>query len=137
MLRLVALCAAAALVAARVAHGRVAAAGALQITQRFEGQRFYIEGSISLVRIQRAGRTGGQPRMLEPAGGRVAKLTVKLAAGRYHLYSWQRPCDGNCSLLDPPADRCSTGFRIASGRVTRATIHVMPGQGCRIVVRAS
>jgi hypothetical protein len=40
-----------------------------------------------------------------------------------------RPCDGNCSLLDPPQQRCSKTVRAGQ----RATYHLRDN-GCRLTV---
>jgi zinc D-Ala-D-Ala dipeptidase len=52
------------------------------------------------------------------------------------VISYQRPCDGNCGLLDPPTDRCARPIRILSGGLTEVAVRVRPGRGCRMSRRA-
>ena len=94
----------------------------------------YIEGSISFLRVRDA---RGELVVDESAArGLRWRVRRRLPAGRYRLTSFERPCDGNCSLLDPPTDRCSRRIKvIAHGRTgVRATVR--PGRGCRLRVRA-
>jgi hypothetical protein len=59
----------------------------------------------------------------------------RVPPGRYTLTSFMRPCDGNCSLLDPPVDRCSGAVRVRARATTRAVVELRaPGRGCRILV---
>ena len=111
----------------------VASAGsqkpALKVTQKFIGSVHYVEGSIGYIRIKSpAGRRVAQKTF----SGATKQLRFTLAPGRYRVVSFQRPCDGNCSLLDPPTDRCSTAVQIRAGATVSATVVVTPGQGCRI-----
>jgi hypothetical protein len=46
--------------------------------------------------------------------------------------SFQRPCDGNCGYLDPPADQCDVPFDVAAKRVITAPVRLTPGEGCTI-----
>jgi hypothetical protein len=100
------------------------------------GSPLPVEGSIPYVRVARAdGSTVVQRRL--KFTGRTGVGDVSLAPGRYRLQSWQRYCDGNCSLLDPPSDRCSRWFRIHRGQTLKATVTVTYGSGCRIAFAAN
>jgi D-alanyl-D-alanine dipeptidase len=63
-------------------------------------------------------------------------MTRRLPPGRYRVISYQRPCDGNCGLLDPPTDRCVRPIRVLSGGLTEVAVSVRPGRGCRMSRRA-
>lgn len=106
---------------------------AVRVTQIFVGPGRYIEGSFSYLRVGRIG--GGYALQRRLVGYPRASVRLSLAPGRYRLRSWQRPCDGNCSVLDPPIDRCSGDFRVTAGRAMTATIRVTPTRGCRITFR--
>jgi hypothetical protein len=95
------------------------------------GSPLPVEGSIPYLRVARAdGSTVVQRRLGFRTRTPVADLG--LAPGRYRLQSWQRYCDGNCSRLDPPSDRCGRWFRIHRGQTLKATVTVTFGSGCRI-----
>ena len=64
------------------------------------------------------------------------RMGRRLPPGRYVVVSFQRPCDGNCALLDPPTDRCARRVRILSGGLTEVRVTVRPGRGCRITRHA-
>jgi hypothetical protein len=124
------LLAAAAVLAAALAAG--ASAGPpkanLHVTQTLVGTQLYIEGSIGYVRIRNA-----PGRMIAAKTFRTARrLDFALPPGRYRLISFQRPCDGNCSYLDPPTDRCARPFQVRRRGSVDATVLLSPGAGCRI-----
>ena len=132
-MRVLVLCTAAAIaaLAAPVADAQ-APRGKLDFRRVLTGA--YIEGSISFLRVRDA---RGELVVDESHGpGLRWRVRRRLPAGRYRLTSFERPCDGNCSLLDPPTDRCSRRIKvIAHGRTgVRATVR--PGRGCRLRVRA-
>src|ERR687898_967158 len=69
----------------------------------------YIEGSVSVLRVRDA---RGTLVVDESSGPRVRwRVRRRLPPGRYRLTSFERPCAGNCSQLDPPTDRCSRRIR--------------------------
>ena len=75
--------------------------------------------------------------MLDESSGRARwRVRRRLPAGRYRLTSFERPCSGNCSLLDPPTDRCSRRITIIAHGRTGVRATVRPGRGCRMRVRA-
>jgi hypothetical protein len=104
--------------------------GHLRVSERLVGGLDpYIEGSIGYVRIRtRAGKL--------VASGKFSlarrPLRFALRPGTYRLFSFQRPCDGNCGFLDPPTDRCSRLFRVRAREAVSATILLSPGKGCTI-----
>ena len=85
-----------------------------------------IEGAYSYVRIE------------DPSGHKVTEqrvqsernVVIPLDPGSYRLVSYQRTCDGNCAILDPASDSCSSGFT-ADGPVS-AQVRVSYGSGCTI-----
>ena len=96
-----------------------------------KGSPLPVEGSIPYIRVARGdGSTVARRRL--SFRGLTASGDVRLAPGRYRLQSWQRDCDGNCSRLDPPSDRCARWFRINRGQTLKATVTVTFGSGCRI-----
>ena len=115
--------------------GADAARGTLDFRQAFaKGPRVYREGTVSFVRVRDApGEVVVRRRVRHRPRFRMSR---KLRPGRYRVISYQRPCDGNCRLLDPPTDRCVRPIRILSGGLTEATVRVRPGRRCRMSRRA-
>ena len=115
--------------------GADAAPGTLDFRQAFpKGAPLYEEGTVSFVRVRTASgalavrrRVQHRPRF---------RMHRKLPPGRYRVISYQRPCDGNCGLLDPPTDRCARPVRILSGGLTEVAVRVRPGRGCTMSRRA-
>ena len=115
--------------------GADAAPGTLEFRQTFaKGAPVYDEGTVSFVRVRDASgalavrrRVRHRPRF---------RITRQLPSGRYRVISYQRPCSGNCELLDPPTDRCARPIRILSGGLTEAAVRVRPGRRCRMSRRA-
>jgi D-alanyl-D-alanine dipeptidase len=113
-----------------------AASGAtLDYRQVLDASRgVYVEGSFSYVSVTGA---GGQPVLerQDPLTARF-RLSHKLAAGRYRVTSYQRPCSGTCARLDPPTDSCTRRFRLLPRGRTLVRATVRPGRGCRIAIEA-
>jgi len=115
--------------------GADAAPGTLDFRQAFaKGTRVYREGTVSFLRVRDAGgevvvrrRVRHRPRF---------RMSRRLRPGRYRVISYQRPCDGNCRLLDSPTDRCARPIRILSSGLSEATVRVRPGRRCRMSRRA-
>jgi len=63
---------------------------------------------------------------------RTPRATLTLDPGSYTMVSFQRPCDGNCGTLDPPADQCSLAIEALAGSVIKTTVRLSPGKGCTI-----
>ena len=97
----------------------------------------YIEGSISFLRVEsvESGEVLADGPVSDPSAerGKVPLFSAMLEPGSYRLLSHQRPCDGNCSLLDPPVDRCSATVRV-EGDAVRATVVLAQSGGCEIGV---
>jgi zinc D-Ala-D-Ala dipeptidase len=123
-----------ALAAAAVPAAAEAAPGTLDFQQSSARRPLYIEGAVSFVRVRdAAGDTVVRRRVRHRPRFRMVR---RLQPGRYKVVSYQRPCDGNCSLLDPPTDRCARRIRILSGGLTAVKVRVRPGRGCRITRHA-
>jgi hypothetical protein len=96
----------------------------------------YIEGAVSHLRLVRAD-TGELIEDGPVADGPSAPTYMReLPAARYRLVSYQRPCDGNCGMLDPPTDRCATKIDVAAGETLHVTIGLPRTGGCEIELRA-
>ena len=108
------------LVAAFAAGNASSAPSGVRVRISNEMTRFYIEGYVSFAKLDhtRARRVHGSSLVL-PAG-----------PGRHVLHVFVRPCDGNCSYLDPPTQRCAAVVR----RGQTATYHLY-NAGCSITVR--
>lgn len=125
-------CCAAVLAAPGVAS---AARGTLDYRQRLDTSRaIYEEGSVSYVRVRDARgrvvvRRGVQhrPRF---------RLRRRLPEGIYRVRSFQRPCAGNCDVLDPPTDSCARRIRVLARGLTVVRATVRPGRGCQLAVDA-
>ena len=109
--------------------------GELDFRRVVDSRGVYIEGSIAFLQV----RDGGGRVVVDESSGtpRVRwRVRLRLPAGRYRLTSFERPCNGNCSVLDPPAERCSRRIRVIAGGRTGVRVTVRPGRGCRMRVRA-
>jgi zinc D-Ala-D-Ala dipeptidase len=112
-----------------------AAPGTLDLRQAFpSGPPAYDEGTVSFVRVRAASgelvvrrRVRHRPRF---------RMRRQLRPGRYRVISYQRPCQGNCRLLDPPTDRCARRVRILPRGLTQVAVRVRPGRRCRMTRRA-
>ena len=69
----------------------------------------YIEGSVSFLRVLDSRGTAVVEESTQGVRWRVKR---RLSAGRYRVISFERPCSGNCLLLDMPRERCSRRVRI-------------------------
>jgi D-alanyl-D-alanine dipeptidase len=123
-----------ALAAAAVPAAAEASPGTLDFHQSSARRPLYTEGAVSFVRVRDAGgdtvvrrRVRHRPRF---------RMVRRLPRGRYKVVSYQRPCDGTCSLLDPPTDRCARRIRILSGGLTTVSVRVRAGRGCRMTRHA-
>jgi D-alanyl-D-alanine dipeptidase len=126
------LCCAAALV---LPAGASAARGTLDYRQALDTSRgTYIEGSFSYVRVRDA--NGRVVIAREYRNRSRFRLRRPLPEGRYGVRSFQRPCDGNCGVLDPPTDSCARRFTVLPEGRTVVRVRVRPGRGCRIGAEA-
>ena len=103
----------------------------LRVTQKHvESGSFYIEGSISyLIVCDWLGREVAR-REFMLMDNTLPVVDLSLQPGAYYIESYQRPCDGNCALLDPPMDRCAKRFELASGETWFVTVSFSPAKGC-------
>lgn len=109
--------------------------GVLVVTEILPARPVYTEGSIAYLRLEQAdGKLVMEDRpvteVLEPRGGRL--LRRRLPGGRYRVISYQRPCQGNCSHLEPPTDRCETVVQVRAGRTVQTTVVLGQRDGCRL-----
>ena len=95
-------------------------------------QGMYVEGSVWHLRVVDASGDAVLDRKLTDES-----VTVGLGEGRYTIESEELPCDGNCSHLDPAADRCSTGLAVEPRQQLAATVMLEPAHGCKIAVLES
>jgi hypothetical protein len=101
-------------------------AGTIHVRQEWVPGSLYVEGSYSYVRVEHGGDTVQELRL------EGDKASVRLEPGTYRLVSFQRPCDGNCSFLDPPTDECSREIEIAADAELHELVRLTPGSGCTI-----
>ena len=80
----------------------------------------FIEGYVWFVRLDRT-------KWRRVTGKSIA---LKASAGRHVIHVFIRPCDGNCSVLDPPLRRCAAVVH----RGQTATYHLRDSR-CLITVR--
>lgn len=115
-------------------------AGRLTVSELLPDQPVHIEGSVSYLRItgpdndvvlDGPATNGRDPR------GRSPLFSRRLAPGRYTIVSYQRPCQGTCNVLDPPADRCEAEIRVRDDENSTVVAELRPGGGCRIAADAS
>ena len=110
-----------ALLVAALAAGNVdASPPSLRVRLTNEMTRFYIEGYVWFVRLDRT-------KWRRVTG---SSISLKASSGRHVIHVFVRPCDGNCSVLDPPEKRCAAVVR----RGQTAT-YLLRNQGCAITVR--
>jgi hypothetical protein len=101
----------------------------VHVRQEWVGGNLYIEGSYSYVRVEQGGKSVKQVRL---SNERFPRATIRLQPGTYRLVSFQRPCDGNCSMLDPPTDQCSHEITFEADAELEALVSLSPGEGCTI-----
>jgi hypothetical protein len=101
----------------------------LHVRQEWERGGLYVEGAYAYVRLERDGESVTEVRLSD---ARIPRATIQVAPGSYRLVSFQRPCDGNCSRLDPPTDVCSRALEVEPDAQLRAIVRLTPGKGCTI-----
>jgi hypothetical protein len=101
----------------------------LHVRQEWVGDALYVEGSYSYLRVENDEKTVAEVRL---KGMRTPEATLRLDPGAYRLVSFQRPCDGNCGVLDPPTDQCGGEIDAKAGGHVEATLRLSPGDGCTI-----
>ena len=109
--------------------------GTLDYERVFDTSRgVYVEGSISYVEVRdSAGRVA-----LARNSGPVVRFSVRapLPAGRYRVISFERPCEGTCAVLDPPAEACSRRVRVLARGRTAVRVTARAGRPCTIRAKA-
>ena len=119
-----------ALAATACSHNRAGPhAARLAVRQVREPGPVPIEGAYSYARVERGGRTIVQARLSEAV---IPRAAIRLDPGSYRLVSFQRTCDGNCHVLDPPSDQCRRAFSVRADETVTATVRVTFGTGCLI-----
>jgi hypothetical protein len=104
--------------------------GTLTLSHRVDtSDSLYIEGSVSYLRLKHGGRV-----VARRSGSGPIHTRLHPHGGLYRVVSYQRPCDGNCSTLDPPTDRCSKRVRVYAGETSAVRAVTRPGNGCTIRV---
>jgi hypothetical protein len=110
----------------------------LRVRQLYDiSEGVYVEGAYSYVRVEDAsGNTIVEKRL---GDGRqldddtlVSATTLRLDPGTYRLVAYQRPCEGNCSMLDPPTDRCAREITVGPDGPPAVTIDARPAEPCTI-----
>ena len=91
---------------------------------------FYFEGSLEEVRLERT--TSSEPVQVESATASAPwqQEWSDLPSGEYTIYAAIRPCGGNCSYLDPPADTCEQTFTLDSD--VAVAVEFEYGESCRV-----
>ncbi len=109
--------------------------GTLDYQRVFDTSRgVYVEGSISYVEVRdSAGRV-----VLARRSGPAIRFRVRapLPAGRYRVTSFERPCEGTCAVLDPPAEACSRRVRVLARGRTAVRVTARAGRPCTIRAKA-
>jgi hypothetical protein len=109
----------AAAVLAAILAGAASAAAPPRIRVRLANEmtRFYTEGFVWFAALDRT-----RPKRIE--GNAVV---LRAGPGRHLLRVFLRPCDANCSMLDPPDMRCSAV--VPQGR---RAVYRLRDEGCTI-----
>ena len=98
----------------------------------FQEQRSccYMEGQVSFLSVD-----GVEHEYRLARVGLVPLAELEVPRGEIEVKSWQRPCDGNCGALDPPANRCSTSLEMEQGEVARLLVSFDPlSKPCQFTV---
>ena len=103
----------------------------LRITQH-QTECCYTEGQVSFLVVRDSAGSEVAFRSFQAINPIFPALQMDLPAGRYEVESYQRPCEGNCGSLDPPADRCQADVDLRAGESVFLTAEFAPGQGCAV-----
>jgi hypothetical protein len=85
----------------------------LAVTATYKHVPRFTEGYVVRVRLRHDGVLVRDRELVGPHHHLLRH--VSLPRGRYHLKTALRPCDGNCSFLDPAWSRCDTRFQAHGG----------------------
>ena len=98
----------------------------------------YIEGSLHFARLQ--GPTTREWQMDQPlplppgsdpnAPREVGSETFDIDPGDYTATFWQRPCNGNCGILDPIESQCRVTFGAQAGVAIRIDVRFPVQKQC-------
>jgi len=106
----------------------------LAVWERLPPHPWYIEGTVAFLHVEsvESGEVLVDGPVTDPSRerGKAPLFSAAVEPGSYRLLSHQRPCQGNCSMLDPPVDRCKTTVRV-DGPVTATVVLAQEG-GCEI-----
>src|SRR5262245_11752034 len=111
--------------------------GTIEVRQTV--QCCYREGSVSYVGVSQVGNGLITTKVIRPVAGLDRLLvSTEVDPGTYVVSSFQRPCDGNCDVLNAPIDACdSEPIEIAAGETVSVLVSVVPFGGCSISVEAA
>jgi hypothetical protein len=105
------------------------ASGRLVVSEQGKEPCCYVEGYIRFLRIRSDSGTAFEGRW--ESDGRFER---SLPPGSYVVTRYLRPCDGNCSLLDPPSERCSVRITITGASATQVRSLPMTLGTCRLAL---
>jgi hypothetical protein len=121
----------------QIASATDPANGTIAVSQTV--QCCYREGSVSFVTVRQVGNDRPTTKVWRLLAGLEPVLLVEteLAPGDYVVSSYQRPCDGNCDVLDSPIDTCQTEpLEVSAGTALNVLVSVVPFGGCSISVES-
>jgi hypothetical protein len=103
--------------------------GRLVVHKSLAGGPIFIEGSVTHVRLVRRDGKVVVDGLRPVDTPDVPLLDRAVAPGTYDLIAVERPCEGNCGMLDPPVatTRCSVEVIVSAARTTR--VDVVLGRG--------
>jgi hypothetical protein len=98
--------------------------GRLVVHKSLAGGPIFVEGSVTHLRLVHGDGTVLVDRLAPARALDVALLDRAVAPGAYHLTAVERPCEGNCDVLDPPVatTRCGVEVTVSAERTTRVDI---------------
>jgi hypothetical protein len=98
----------------------------------FQEQRecCYTEGQVSFLSV------GGEEHEIRLSSfGLVPLIELEVPIEEQEVASWQRPCSGNCSSLDPPQNQCSITVTPTTGDTIRLLVSFEPGPDPCLITR--
>ena len=101
----------------------------LRVKQVMVPGSLYTEGSFSYVRVERDGQEIAKVKLED------SRAELRLDEGSYRLISFQRPCDGNCGLLDPPVDRCERSVQLLADETLHVKVVLHQRGGCTMRIK--
>jgi hypothetical protein len=103
---------------------QVAGSGRLVVDKSLASGPIFIEGSVTHLRLVRDDGTTLTDGLRPTETLDEPLLDQAVPAGSYTLETVERPCQGNCDFLDPPAEatRCTLPVQVLSDKSTRVTV---------------